>query len=142
MGFVRIVPASRFTGLPAPRHRPYAFYADAFSLHGRTVADCYRLVNGLTLPPKAGYYQKECRSPFAWDHVSFRDPDAPLAKLRPDDDGGAAFGEYPPEWLDRTAFMVLGVTLDAAEQTLDPFPATWRALSYIISARPAWVSAT
>lgn len=133
MDFVRIIPASQFTGTPAPRCRPYAFYTDAFSLHGRTVADCYRLVKGLTLPPKAGYYQKECRSPFAWNAVSTRDSDTPLAKLRPASDGGVTFGDYPPQWLDRTAFVVLGVTLDAAEEALDPFPATWRALSYIVS---------
>jgi hypothetical protein len=131
--FVRIVPASQFTGTPAPWHRPYAFYADAFSLHGRTVADCYRLVKGLTLPPTAGYYQKERRTPFAWDALPARDPDAPLAKLQPADGGGMTYGDYPEEWLERTAFVVLGVTLSAAEEVLDPFPATWRALSYIVS---------
>ena len=50
--FVHIIPAQRFFGTPAPRHRPYAFYADASVLHGRTVAESYRLVKGLTLPPK------------------------------------------------------------------------------------------
>ena len=62
MDFVRIVPAQHFTGTPAPAHRPYAFYADAFSLHGRTIADCYQLVKGIAMPPKAGYYQKEQRT--------------------------------------------------------------------------------
>ena len=133
MELVRIVPVSQFTGLPAPWHRPYAFYADAFSLHGRTVADCYRLVKGLTLPPKAGYYQKECRTPFAWDFGPVRDPDAPLAKITPNERGGVAFNEYPLDSLERTAFAVLGVTLSNAEEALDPFPATWRALSYIVS---------
>lgn len=133
MDFVRIVPAQRFAGTPAPAHRPYAFYSDAFSLHGRTIADCYRLVKGLTLPPKADDYQKECRTPFAWDALPTRDPDAPLAKLRPAVGGGVAFSDYPDEWLDRTAFVVLVVTLSAADDALDPFPATWRALSYIVS---------
>jgi len=131
--FVRIVPASQFSGTPAPWHRPYAFYADGFSLHGRTVADCYRLVKGLTLPPTAGYYQKECRTPFAWDFLSGRDPDAPLAKIKPNERGGVSYSEYPLDSLERTAFLVLGVTLSDAEEALDPFPATWRALSYIVS---------
>jgi hypothetical protein len=131
--FVRIIPAQQFTGTPAPPHRPYAFYSDGFSLHGRTIADCYRLVKGLGLPPTAGYYQKERRTPFAWDALPVRDPDAPLAKLRPAVGGGVEYSDYPDEWLERTAFVVLGVSLGGAEDALDPFPATWRALSYIVS---------
>lgn len=133
MDFVRIVPAQRFTGTPAPSHRPYAFYADAFSLHGRTIADCYRLVKGLDLPPKAGYYQKECRTPFAWDAFSTRDPDAPLANIQVSSNGEPGYGEYPEAWLEQTRYVVLSVSLADAEAELDPFPATWRALAYIVS---------
>ncbi len=140
MDFVRIVPAQRFTGTPAPLHRPYAFYADAFSLHGRTIADCYRLVKGLNLPPKAGYSQKEIRTPFAWNPTPFawnpfpvRDPDSPLADIQVSPDGKPDYGEYPEAWLEQTRFVVLGVSLADAKAELDPFPATWRALSYIVS---------
>jgi hypothetical protein len=133
MDFVRIVPAQRFTGTPAPSHRSYAFYADGFSLHGRTIADCYRLVKGLGLPPRAGYYQKERRTPFAWDALPDRDPDSPLAKIRARPGGGVEYDEYPVEWLEQTKFVVIGVSLAHAEQALDPFPATWRALAYIVS---------
>jgi hypothetical protein len=133
MDFVRIIPAQRFTGTPAPPHRPYAFYADAFSLHGRTIADCYRLVKGLNLPPTAGYYKKECRTPFAWDGFPSRDPDAPLAKIRVSPSGELGYDEYPVEWLENTKYVVLGVSLAHAEEELDPFPATWRTLSYIVS---------
>jgi hypothetical protein len=131
--FVRIVPAQRFTGSPAPTHRPYAFYADGFSLHGRTVAECYRLVKGLGLPPTGGYFQKERRTPFAWDALPTRDPDAPLAKLSAGEDGGINYSEYPTAWLEQTTFVVMGVSLSGAEEVLDPFPATWRALAYIVS---------
>lgn len=72
MDLIRIVPAQRFTRLPAPEHRPYAFYADAFSLHSRTIAECYRLVKGLSLPPKAGDYQKEIRTPFFANTIPWR----------------------------------------------------------------------
>jgi hypothetical protein len=131
--FVRIVPASHFTGIPAPWHRPYAFYADAFSLHGRTVAECYRLVKGLTLPSPAGYYQKERRTPFSWGTGPQRDQEAPLARILPNKGRGVTFSGYPDDWLERTAFVVMGVALSDAEEALDPFPATWRALSYIVS---------
>ncbi len=133
MDFVRIVPAQRFTGTPAPSHRPYAFYADAFSLHGRTIADCYRLVKGLNLPPKAGYYQKECRTPFAWDALSTRDSDSPLAKIRVSPSGELRYAETPEAWLEQTEYVILCVSLADAQAELDPFPATWRALAYIVS---------
>lgn len=49
--------------------------------------------------------------------------------------GEVEFSEYPPAWLDRTKFVVLGVTLDEANKSLDVFPATWRALAYIVPDR-------
>jgi hypothetical protein len=52
MDVVRIVPAQHVTGTPAPSHRLYACYADAYSLHGRTIADCYQLVKGIAYAPK------------------------------------------------------------------------------------------
>ena len=133
MDFVRIVPAQRFTGTAAPAHRPYAFYADAFSLHGRTIAECYRLVKGLNMPPKAVYQQKEIRTPFARDAFPARDPDSPLAEVRILPGGKLNYDEYPLDRLEQTRFVVLGVSLADAEAELDPFPATWRALAYIVS---------
>ncbi len=132
MDFVRIIPAQRFTGSPAPLHRPYTFYADAFSLHGRTIADCYRLVKGLNLPPR-GYYEKEIRTPFVRNGFPTRDPESPLTKVRVSPDGKVRHEEYPEAWLEQTEFVVLGVSLADAEAELDPFPATWRALAYIVS---------
>lgn len=131
MDFVRIIPAPLFSGMPAPSHRPYAFYADASSLHGRTVAECYQLVKGLSLPPRSAY-EKERRTPFAWNLFGTRDPDAPLTKLQVAD-GRLSYDEYPLEWLERTMFVVIGVTMAQANAELDVFPATWRALSYIVS---------
>ncbi len=113
--FVRIIPAQRFTGTPATPHRPYAFYADAFSLHGRTIAECYRLVKGLNLPPKGGYYQKECRTPFAWGEYTIQDPDAPLAEIYVSSAGELAYKVYPFERLENNEYVVLGISLAQAE---------------------------
>ena len=132
MDFVRIIPAQHFAGTPAPAHRPYAFYADAYSLHGRTIAECYQLVKGIAMPPKAGYYQKEQRTPFVWDSFPSRDPEAPLAKISIDG-GRIRYEDCPKEGLENTTFIVIGVTMNQAITELDLFPATWRALSYIVS---------
>lgn len=122
MDFVRIVPAARYLGVPAPPHRPYAFYADGESLHGRTTADCYRLVKGLNLPPKPQQV-KECRTPFAWSACSPHDLDAPLGAHR----------EWMSDELENTTFLVITVNLAEARKDLDVFPATWRALAFIVS---------
>lgn len=132
MDFVRIIPAQRFTGLPAPAHRPYSFYADSESLDGLTLAECYSLVNGLSLPPKEGYWQKENRTPYAWT-LDQGDIDAPLAKISIFRKGNINFEAYPRKWIEDSRYVVLRVRRSVALRELDAFPATWRALSYIIS---------
>ena len=133
MDFIRIIPVQRFHGSPAPPHKPYALYADSYSLHGRTIADCYRLVNGLNLPPKVSGYEKECRTPFAWNYPCNGNPDAPLAKIGISSNGKVKYTDYSLEWLESTKYVVLRVNINKAQKNLDPFPATWRALSYIVS---------
>jgi hypothetical protein len=136
MDFIRIIPVQRFTGQPAPAHRPYAFYSDGFSLHGRTIADCYRLVKGLDLPPNPlPGYQKERRTPFVWAPWTLRDPDAPPSRLGSSASGDLEFSEAPRAWFDETKYVVIGATLRQALGSLDPLPATWRALAYIVSDR-------
>jgi hypothetical protein len=76
--FIRIIPAQRFTGTPAPPHRPYAFYTDAASVRGKTVAESYSRVKGLSFPPEEPGIV--FRSPFIWKQ--YIDPDAPLARLK------------------------------------------------------------
>ncbi len=132
MDFVRIIPAQRFTGIPAPAHRPYSFYADSESLDGLTLAECYSLVNGLSLPPNKNYWQKEIRTPYAWA-LGQDDIDAPLAKSSISRKGNINFETYPNKWIEDSRYVVLRVTRSVALRELDAFPATWRALSYIIS---------
>ena len=132
MTFVRIIPEQRFTGVVAPSHRPYAFYADAYSFHGRTLADCYRLVRGLYLPQK-DYIPKECRTPFVYDYDSGHDTDVPLFKINVSSNGKLIYDKYPFEWLEDTKYLVFEASIHENDEDLDPFPATWRALSYIVS---------
>jgi hypothetical protein len=128
--FVRIIPVNRFMGLPARVHRPYAFYSDSTSLEGLTVAEAYRLVMGINLPPRD--WGKECRTPFAWE-LSASDLDSPLMKINIAGGKGIQYEEFPQKWLDRNHFVVLKVSQAVAERELDIFPATWKALSYIVS---------
>lgn len=131
--FVRIIPVQSFLGLPAPAHRPYAFYSDSFSLEGLTVSAAYQLVKGLSLPPKE-YLPRECRTPFAGDYFwNQRDIDAPLAKIKVSGENTVLFEKYPQEWFDRNWYVVLKVSRSNAIRQLDVFPATWRALSFIVS---------
>lgn len=126
--FIRIVPAQRFTGFPAPSHRPYAFYADAASLNGKSVAESYSLVKGLNLSSLES--SKGLCSPFIWVHHG--DQDGPLVNLKVNGND-IIFGELPLESLDAEKFVVLRVSRSAAVRNLDVFPATWKALSYIVS---------
>ena len=105
---VRIMPEHRYAGLPTLAHRPYAFYADAPSLKGRTVAECFSLVHGLNLPPMESGI-KHC-SPSI---------------------GNAE--QLPEENLEDINYVILRVSKQKAMQYLDAFPATWRALAYIVS---------
>ncbi len=47
--------------------------------------------------------------------------------------GELGYDEYPEAWLEQTKFVVLSVSLTDAQAELDLFPATWRALAYIVS---------
>lgn len=131
--FVRIIPTQRYVGFPAPSHRPYAFYADAASLKGRTIADCYSLVKGLGLPPmECG--NKHC-SPYigsGWDSA-VGDYDAPLADIKAKGKKNVIFEELPLKKLEKVKYVVLRVSRSDAVPELDVFPATWCALSYIVS---------
>jgi hypothetical protein len=130
--FVRIIPAQRYVGYPAPLHRPYAFYADAASLLGRTIADSYSLVKGLGLPNlETG--KKHC-SPFIWNDFNFTrgDYDTPLADIKVRNKA-VMFEDMPIKKLEQANYVVLRISRAAAIRNLDVFPATWRALSYIVS---------
>lgn len=105
---VRIMPEHRYAGIPTLAHRPYAFYADAESLKGKTVAECFSLVHGLNLPAMESG-TKHC-SPF----IGNRDL-------------------LPEENLEDINYVMLRVSRKKAIQDLDVFPATWRALAYIVS---------
>jgi len=127
--FVRIIPAKRFVGLPVSPHRPYAFYADAASLKNRTIADCYSLVNGLRLPPMEPD-NKYC-NPFLgrW----WNDYDSPFTDIKIRKKNRIISEELPLKKLEKAKFVVLRVSRSDAVRELDVFPATWRALSYIVS---------
>jgi hypothetical protein len=132
LDFVRIIPAQRYVGYPAPLHRPYAFYADAASLLGRTIAESYSLVKGLGLPNlETG--NKHC-SPFIWNDFDYTrgDYDTPLADIKVRKTAVMLEG-MPIKKLEQTNFVVLRTSRAAAIRDLDVFPATWRALSYIVS---------
>jgi len=136
--FVRIVPAADFANRPTLPHRPYAFYADSYSLHGRTIAECYTLVRGGGLPRRVAW-EREVRSPFVNNDDFAPHSQLPEHDHRPDLRGG----EYPPnawvrgedspaDMLD-VSFVLMTVGVKDAEEQLDPFPATWRSISYIVS---------
>ncbi len=131
--FIRIVPYQRFIGLPAQANRPYAFYADAEALAGRTIADSYRLVNGVGLPDNMESGTKHCTPHIWW---SWRDMggdyDKPLSRIK-FKKNEMSFEEIPLKILEKTKFVVLRVPCYDAIHELDVFPATWRALSYIVS---------
>lgn len=127
--FIRIIPAQRFTGLPAPPHRPYAFYTDAASLQGKSVSESYSLVKGLS-PPLAEFGRKHS-SPFLWWNDR-RDLDAPLARLKIKKNI-VQFEETALKLAATEKFVVLRVSRADALRYLDAFPATWKALSYIVS---------
>ena len=131
--FIRIVPAERFVGFPAPPYRPYAFYADAESLRGRTIADCYSLVKGLGLPPVKSW-NTAC-SPYIWNQFDYDkgDYDTPLADIKVKIKHGIIFEDLPLKKLEKTKYVVLRVSRFDAVRDLDVFPATWRSLSYIVS---------
>ena len=127
--FIRIIPAQRFVGLPVSPHRPYAFYADAASLKDRTIADCYSLVNGLRLPPMEPA-DKYC-NPFLgrW----WNDYDSPFTDIKIRKKNRIISEELPLKKLEKAKFVILRVSRSDAVRELDVFPATWRALSYIVS---------
>lgn len=130
--FIRIIPVQRFVGCPAPIHRPYAFYADAESLGGRTIADCYSLVKGLGLPPMESG-NKHC-SPFIWNYADLKgNYDAPIASIKVKKKRNIIFEDLPLKMLEKNKYVVLRISRFDAIRDLDVFPATWRALSYIVS---------
>lgn len=135
---VRFVPARMFSGMPAPAHRPFAFYADAASLYGKTVADCYRLVTG---KPQEGDWPNHVVSPFTGFHSDGL-WDTPL--VRPVAQAGRLnFSPVSDAELNQEEFVVITVSSEIAQWSLDAFPATWSALAYILtdeqrmSAQPA-----
>lgn len=135
---VRFVPARVFSGMPAPAHRPFAFYADAASLYGKTVADCYRLVTG---NPLEGNWPSHVVSPYTGDHSNGL-WDTPV--VRPVEQAGrVGFSPISDAELNQEEFVVITVPSKVAEWPLDAFPATWSALAYILtdakrmSAQPA-----
>ncbi|MBM4073694.1 MAG: hypothetical protein FJ271_32950 [Planctomycetes bacterium] len=93
------------------------------------------MVKGLSLPPKGNVFEKECRTPFNWSSFPTYDPDGPLATIQVLKPGEVKFDDFPLEWLEKTEFVVLEVNWFHAEKELDLFPATWRALAYIVSDR-------
>lgn len=128
---VRFIPAQHFLGLPAPAHRPYAFYAEANVLQGQTVADCYRLVTGRTPKPLAESWPGHVVSPFVSYH-SDGSWDAPL--VRPvNNSGGVRFKPFSDVELDNEEFVVIKVPSNTIGWELDVFPATWSALAYILT---------
>jgi hypothetical protein len=141
--FVRIIPVQQFAGYPAPIHRPYAFYTDAESLSGRTIADSYALVKGIGLPPmECGL--KHC-SPFLWSDNPEGNYDAPISNIKVKRKKSVIFECLPEKDLEKAKYLVLQISRFDAIRNLDVFPATWRALSYIISDpermganKPAW----
>lgn len=132
--YVRIVPSQHFTGTPAPRHRPYAFYADAYSLHGRSIADCFQIVQGNALPPGPGVLK--FASPLGNHHHDWAVDG--FFKAVDDPKGKVSFRLPSFDELLDESFVVLTSRGSAA---LDVFPATWRALSFIVS-DPARMKAT
>lgn len=126
--FVRVIPGQHFVGTPTLPHRPYAFYADAFSLHGRTIAECYRLLSGLGLPP-APFAEKH-KSPFVRSDEF--GPSAPIGSLMNTSEGSIARTDMSLGALLEESFVVLEAD---PSQDLDPFPATWRAIAFIVSDR-------
>jgi hypothetical protein len=129
--FVRIIPFQRFVGYPAYPIRPYAFYADAASLKGKTVADCYSLVKGLRLPPMEPA-EKYC-NPFLGSTYNEGDYDLPIANIKVKRKKTFTYEELPQKELDKNKYVVLRVPRHIAVGKLDVFPGTWRALSFIVS---------
>lgn len=130
--YIRIVPANRFCGLPAPAYRPYAFYADARAVEGKTVAQAYRFLKGLDLPLLDGGYQRENYTPFL-SQSFLSDPDALLPKISISKNKFDGFGNAAPEDYENQEYVVFQVPNVIAGEHFDIFPATWRALSYIVS---------
>lgn len=130
--FIRIIPAQRYVGYPAPIYRPYAFYADAASLLGRTVADSFSLLKGLWLPDLQ--IKKRHCSPYIWNDFDYirGDYDTPLADIKVRKKS-VVFEDMPLKKLEQISYVVLRIPRTAAVRDLDVFPATWRALSYIVS---------
>ena len=131
--FVRIIPVQRFVGFPASPYRPYAFYADAASLKDKTIADCYSLVHGLRLPPLEPA-EKYC-TPFLGSQWNYANGgyDNPLADIIVKRKKSIIFEDLPLKKLGKAKFVVLRVSRSDAVRDLDVFPATWRALSFIVS---------
>jgi hypothetical protein len=129
--FIRIIPAQRFFGLPALFYRPYAFYADAKSLIGRTIAESYSLVKGLRSPSKEPILSY-CTPFISWDYTN-GDYDSPIKDIKVKGKKDILFEELPFKKLEKTKFIVLRVSRFDAINDLDVFPATWSALSFIVS---------
>ena len=129
--FVRIIPTQRYVGFPTLSHRPYAFYADAGSLQGRTIAECYSLVNGLNLPPMESGI-KHCSPNFLHDY-EYGDYDIPIADIKIKKNKSITFEDLPLKKMEQMKFVILRISRSDAIQELDVFPATWKALSYIVS---------
>ncbi len=128
---VRIVPLARYLGTPTSRHRPYAFYADLNSLRGKSVAEAYATVRGLKWPELTPL--RKWHTPFRNLGPAWNDPDdAPLtppAVLGSSDEPAALSVEYR----EAMEYVVLRVEEVDALTSFDAFPATWTALSYLLS---------
>jgi len=131
--FIRIIHTHRFLGFPAPAHRPYAFYADAESLRGRTIADCYSLVKGMGLPLMES--ENKHSSPYIWNQSDYKkgNCETPISSIKIKKKNEIMFEDLPLKMLEKEKFVVLRVSRYDAVSDLDVFPATWSALSFIIS---------
>lgn len=132
--FIRIIPSQRFLGLPAQANRPYAFFADTESIKGKTIAESYRLVNGLGLPDDMESGTKHC-TPYIWygwpkSGVCSGDP---ISKIKVKKSNQIISEDLQLEDLEKIEFVILRISWSLAVHDLDVFPATWRALAYIVS---------